>query len=431
MVTLSPLGTIYYGRRSTANTGTVWAINYDGSDDTYVTTGARPRLSRDGKWLAVMRGSGAFSNAGNIWLHNIQTGTEVELFNNTGKIVCYDWALDNSGLIVDYNCGLWMLGTNGVLTQLIATDCYEESPVFNPVTGQIAYDDVNPKNAGIFVANPDGTDPDQIINSIVPGASWPEWSPDGNNIAFTDNNSTATVDNGTNLWVTDSEGRILNQICDFNGTSNRFPHGAIWSPDSSSLVGAADLYGTNGLWIIPLNADRTDCMGPAILLPTTPGDAIDFAGSVVLPTSTVRAPILSLVPSTNGFVVVWSTNFSAYTLEYTYHFAPPIIWTPVPGPYTLAGLNFIYSEPFDRAVNEKIFRLAPNIPQVFHWGVGTNSVTVYWPTNFSAYSLEYITNLVKPATWITIPGPYNLNGPYFEYTEPNGVARVKFFRLGV
>lgn len=41
ILVLSPLGTVFYGRRSTGNNYTIWAINYDGSGDTLVTTGAR------------------------------------------------------------------------------------------------------------------------------------------------------------------------------------------------------------------------------------------------------------------------------------------------------------------------------------------------------------------------------------------------------
>ncbi|HEX4121443.1 MAG TPA: hypothetical protein VH619_12550 [Verrucomicrobiae bacterium] len=429
-VVLSPVGTIFYGRRSTANVGTVWAINYDGSDDTYVTTGARPRLSRDGKWLAVMRGAGEFSNEGNIWLHNMQTGTEYEVFNNAGRVVSYDWALDNSGIVMDYNCGLWMLGTNGVLKELLATDCYEESPAVNPVDGRIAFDDVNPGSvaAGLYVAGAEASDPEQIVGT-VPGASWAEWSPDGKDLSFADDNAYASVDMGTNLWVTAPDGSGLSQICDFAGTSNRFPHGAVWSPDSSSLVGAGDIYGTNGLWIIPLNAERTDCGGAPILLPTTPGDAIDFAGSIVVAPPPSNAPSLFLQNGTSGFVVVWSTNFAAYTLEYTLNFSPPMTWRPIPGPYMIAGNNFKYVEAFNRTLPEKIFRLAPNLPQVFI-GVGTNSVMIYWPTNYAEFTLEYSTNLTGVPVWRAIPGPYSVDGLYFEYNEPRGVmAPAKLFRI--
>src|SRR5581483_6065676 len=47
---LSDVGTIFYGRRPASGDGAIWAINLDGSGETYITTGARPRVSRDGTW---------------------------------------------------------------------------------------------------------------------------------------------------------------------------------------------------------------------------------------------------------------------------------------------------------------------------------------------------------------------------------------------
>jgi hypothetical protein len=363
-VILSSVGTIFYGRRSAANVGTIWAINYDGSDDTYVTTGVRPRVSRDGRWLAFLRGGAdSINTEGNIWMRNLQTGQEQLMFRNDATVVCYDWTPDSSAIIMDYDCALWLLATNGIFNQLITTDCYEEAPVFNPLTGQVAFHDLNPRLAspGVYVAGPGASNPQEIVSTVM-GASWPEWSPDGDKLAFVDDNTYSSVDSGTNLWVVSPDGSSLSRICDFTGTSNRFPYGALWSPDSSSLVGAGDLYGTNGLWIIPLNPDRTDCYGAPILLPTTPGDAIDFAGSIVVAQPPPNLPQLFIEPSTNAFVIDWSTNFAAFTLEYTMSLNPPSSWTPIPGPYTIIGLNFQYQEALHGGIPEKIFRLELTLP---------------------------------------------------------------------
>jgi Tol biopolymer transport system component len=430
-VILSPVGTIFYGRRSVADTGTIWAINYDGSDDTYVTTGVRPRVSRDGNWMAFMRGDNEFSSQGSLWLRNLQTGQEEFLFRNDGTVVCYDWTLDGTGLIMDYDCGIWLLGTNGVFTQLLATDCYEEAPVLNPVDGRIAFHDLNPGDQaadGLYVAPPGANNP-QLIVSTVPGASWPEWSPDGKDLSFVDDNNFGSLDTGTNLWVVAPDGSNLNRICDFDGTTNHFPHGALWSPDSSSLVGAGTLYGTNGLWIIPLNFDRTDCQGAPTLLPTTPGDAIDFAGSIIVARPPPNVPNLAVQSGTNGLIISWSTNFPTYTLEYTLNLNPPITWVPIGGPYTVFEINYQYQEAFNKLLPEKFFRLAPNIPQIFIQG-GLTTVTIYWNTNLVGYTLQYSTNLAPPFAWQTIAGPYTVGGVDFNYSVAMGeLAPAMFFRI--
>jgi hypothetical protein len=430
-VILSPVGTIFYSRRSVTNTGTIWAINYDGSDDTYVTTGVRPRVSRNGNWMAFMRGDNEFNSQGSIWLRNMQTGQEQLWFRNDGTVVCYDWSLDDTALIMDYDCGIWLLDTNGVFTQLLATDCYEEAPVFNPVDGRIAFHDLNPRDQtvdGLYVASPGLSNLQQIVSS-VPGASWPEWSPDGHDLSFVDDNSSGSLDTGTNLWVVAPDGSSLNRICDFDGTTNHFPHGALWSPDSTSLVGAGTLYGTNGLWIIPLNSDRADCQGAPTLLPTTPGDAIDFAGSIIVAQPPLNIPQLAVQRGTNALIIYWSTNFATYTLEYTLNLTPPVIWRPIAGPYAAVGINYQYLEAFNKLLPEKIFRLAPNIPQIFIQG-GASAVTVYWSTNLVGYTLQFTTSLAAPFVWQTIAGPYTVAGVDFNYSEPMGAgAPTMFFRI--
>src|SRR5207302_994097 len=61
-VILSDIGTIFYGRRGSNSVGSIWAINLDGSGETFITTGARPRVSRDGKWMAFLREGNPFNN---------------------------------------------------------------------------------------------------------------------------------------------------------------------------------------------------------------------------------------------------------------------------------------------------------------------------------------------------------------------------------
>jgi Tol biopolymer transport system component len=360
-IVISPFGTIFYGRRSASNTGSIWAINVDGSGDTYITTGVRPRVSRDGHWLAFMRGPGSFAGHANVWLRNLQTSVETMLFPNPGTIECYDWKADGSGLILDYNCSLSFLGTNGALSTVFNTDCYGQAPVFNPVNGRVAFHDVNPSVTtadGLYIAKSGTSNFLQIATSVY-GASWPEWSPDGQRLSFTDFNTSTSLDDGTNLWVVNPSGSILNRICDFTGTSNRFPHGALWSPDSTSLIGAGTIYGTNGIWIIPLNSDRTDCQGAPTLLPTTPGDAIDFAGSVAVGQPVATGPMLVAQLGTNMISIYWSTNYSTYNVQYTLGLAPPVIWTTLSGPYGIQGANYFYQEPITPFLPAKIFRLSP------------------------------------------------------------------------
>jgi hypothetical protein len=363
-VPTSPIGTVFYGRRSTANNYTIWAINLDGSDDTFITTGARPRVSADGHYMAFLRGGTPLETQGNAWVRDLRTGHESLLYSNTSYTIGYDWDLTGTNLVFDWSCWLWRINPAvdvGSLLPLPNPDCDDDAPAVNPVDGRLAFHNLNqnPAISGLYVTTPDFTAKQRLnLGAVVP--SWPEWSPNGLWLAFADGNSSNTAftaDSGTNLWVVHPDGTALSQITLFTDGVSGFPHGALWSPAGDALVGAGTLFGTNGLWIIPLNADLTDCSGFPILLSTSPGDPIDFAGSIVVAPPSANIPNLYVRLDTNSVVVYWSTNFPTYTLQSRTNLSPAAPWQPIPGPYPVGGINFEYREPFTALAPAKFFRL--------------------------------------------------------------------------
>src|SRR5262249_28113176 len=159
------------------------------------------------------------------------------------------------------------LGTNGVHTNIITFDCYNDSPALSP-DGRIAFHNHNPDNgqdrAGLYVSGADGQSPQRILT--LAGAGVPasaSWSRDGRPLSFGQANA-LTV----NLSTINADGSTLSQITGFGNLSNGFPSGALWAPADDSLVGAGTIFGTNGLWLLPLNASRTACVGSPIRLPT-------------------------------------------------------------------------------------------------------------------------------------------------------------------
>ncbi len=412
---LSQDGTIFYGRRSAADLGTIWAINLDGSGDTYVTTGARPRVTADGRWLAFLREGTPFGNQGNVWLRDLQSGTESRLFANSNYITGYDWETNETALLLDYACGIWDLNTNGSLSALLNADCFDEAPVRNPADGRVAFHNLNPNGAlaGLYMANADGSGRQRIV-STVPGASWPAWSPDGADLVFADGNNT-NANAGKNLWLVHPDGSGLLQISGFTDTTNGFPHGALWSPDDSTLVSAGTIFGTNGLWLIPLTPDHAECDGAPILLPTTPGDAIDFAGSIVVAPSTtpvVTEPLgLFIREDASAVVVYWSTNFAGFTLQSADNLPAPA-WNPVAGPYYLLGGYYQHAEPKAGLQFQKYFRLAYSGVTMVSPGqtpsiqLGTNSATGLWPAISAGFILESKTGLSPAVPWARVGGSY-------------------------
>jgi hypothetical protein len=384
---LSDAGTVFYGRRTaTTYNGTIWAINLDGSGDQFITTGARPRVSHDGRYLAFLRDGSPLVTQGNAWVRDLLTGQETMLFTNQNYVIGFDWDLTGTNLVFDYGCYLFRIGLSGPGSVLpLTTDCYDDAPVVNPIDGRLAFHNLNPSapnGAGLYLTTPLAT-AKQRVNLNVAGASWPAWSPDGQWLAFADGNNAATAftaDGGTNLYVVHPDGTGLNRISGFSDGTNRFPHGALWSPAGDALVGAGTIFGTNGIWIIPLALDFTECDGMPWRLPTTPGLPIDFAGSIVVAPAapqTVVPPGLFIRLDPDAVVVYWSADYADFTLESTTNLSASSTWTPLNGPYDFDGYYYQYRLPLAALQQKQFFRLH-NGPTV---ALNNNGTVVAWGWN--------------------------------------------------
>jgi hypothetical protein len=157
--------------------------------------------------------------------------------------------------------------------------------------------------------------------------------------------------------VTRADGSVTSQITAFTNGVDHFPHGALWSPRGTALVGAGTVFGTNGLWIIPLSPNSLQCDCPPLLIPTSPGDPIDFAGSIVVAAPPSPPVSLFIRLDANDVVVYWPTNAAAYNLESTTNLAPPASWKPVAAFIPIQGFNFEYTIPPESFKKQQFFRL--------------------------------------------------------------------------
>lgn len=358
-VVLSDIGTVFYGRRSAANLGTIWAINLDGSGETYITEGARPRVSRDGRYLAFLREGDPFNNQGNLWFRDLATGQETRLLVNGGQLVAHDWDLSETNLIFDNDNTFWVIGLAGAAVQFpLGSAPGQGAPAVNPANGSIVFQVLYPGSAGLYLAPPDISSAQNLLVNAT-GPRWPAWSPDGQNIAFADGAVSSDVDGGKALWVLQLGLDYTNLYQITTADNGSFPHGAVWSPGGDALVGAATLFGTNGIWVIRLTDDLSDCYGPPLLLPASPGDPIDFVGSVVAarPPAGVVLPALFIRLEADAAVVYWSTAYQGFTLEAAPALTAPAAWTALPGPYTLNGYFYEYREPLASLADRRFFRL--------------------------------------------------------------------------
>ena len=74
-----------------------------------IATGARPRVSRDGSRLAFLRGGSPLVTQGNVYVRDLQTGQETQLYPNSNYTMGYDWDLTGTNLVYDWNCWLWQI----------------------------------------------------------------------------------------------------------------------------------------------------------------------------------------------------------------------------------------------------------------------------------------------------------------------------------
>jgi hypothetical protein len=437
---ISAGGTAFYGRRGTNTVPSIWAINLDGSRETYLTTGREPRVSRDGRWMAFWRENDPATNQFSLWLRELPTGQESRWHTRSNRFVGCDWQMDNTHLIFAADGLFWQIGVSEPPVAFpLSSDTRQGAPAVNPVDGRVALQVIYPGSTGLYLA-PSNLIVRQNLGLNILSPRWPAWSLDGGSLAVADDpNISPVLDAGRNLWVVQLGAQTnVFQITALTGSTNGFPNGAVWAPIGKKLVGAGRIGGVNGLWVIPLAADGSACHCPPILLPTSPGDDIDFAGSVLAPSSSVSYASLGLFIRLDPAVLVvyWSTNYDGFALESTPALPAGLLWSSVTGPYFRAGPYFEYRETRSALALQKYFRLhypgvlvlTPPEPEMeFH--VEPNAAVLNWPLNYVGYTLEATTNMSPPVLWTPLGGSYlNTNG-VFEYRRILPGPPQEFYRL--
>jgi len=104
-------------------------------------------------------------------------------------------------------------------------------------------DEGNPDgDVEIWVMNADGSELEQLTDNQAMRDGAPDWSPDGNSIAF----SRQSEDGDTqDIWVMDADG--LNPLQLTQGHDNDAPD---WSPDGQQLVFESDRDGDHDIWVM-------------------------------------------------------------------------------------------------------------------------------------------------------------------------------------
>lgn len=203
-------------------------------------------LSPDGKWLAFRRRTA--SVVGDVFIAPAGGGAPRAITHDRTGITGLAWAQDGRSLIVSSQrqsslVRLWRFPTNGrppvCLTDAALAASY---PAVSPRDGQIAFAsrffDTNIWRIDLVGSAP----PQRLIASNLLDSS-PQYSPDGQRIAFRSNRT-----GNDEIWTTDAAGRSPVRLTSFGGPVTGSPH---WSPDGQYLVFDSRPDGSADIFVIP------------------------------------------------------------------------------------------------------------------------------------------------------------------------------------
>ena len=203
-----------------------------------------PVFSPDGESVSFIRSIS--EGMQDLYRVSIEGGNPVRITNDSRNIVGQAW-VDDDQLIFSSNRGgrfnLWRISNSGEhLTPVPVAD----ENIFYPsiASGRLAY----MKGLGetnIWQLTLDTT---QALTPFIRSTRWdlhPQFSPNGERIAFTSNRS-----GFYEIWTSDSEGRNEARITNFNGPFTSTPR---WSPDGSKLAFTSRPGGMAHIFVQDLN----------------------------------------------------------------------------------------------------------------------------------------------------------------------------------
>jgi TolB protein len=232
----------------------IWVMDYDGSNQRQLTTmhsiSLTPRWSPDGSRIAFTcyaPGRNSVISA-QICMYSMVSGKLISWPRWTGTNSSPAWSPDGSKIMfmssMQGNPDLYISDASGARPKRITYSVgVNTSPAWNPKTGaQVAFvsDRASSGSPQLYMMNADGTNIEKID---LPGAGYvidPSWSPNGQLLAFSWQETNGNYD----IYVMDIVTHDLLQLTRDEGRNER----PSWAPDGRHLVFESTRTGQGQIW---------------------------------------------------------------------------------------------------------------------------------------------------------------------------------------